>query len=126
MEKQGLGAAILRFMRNVGIVTVCIFVLAGLSCLPVGAWQTFYHLGNRVMLLGVLAMVVGAVCMLGRTQGPVEQLPMGRSTHQRTRQWLADSMSSRRFMVTMGIAGGLSLFLGDLIRRAGLSALGLT
>ena len=61
MEKQGLWPAVLRYVRNIGITIVCIFVLAGLSCLPVGAWRTFHHLGNRVMLLGVLVLFLGVV-----------------------------------------------------------------
>ena len=126
MEKQGLWPAILRFVRNVGIITVCIFVLAGLSCLP-AAWRTFYHLGNRVMLLGVLAILVGAACTVGNTAtaGDLEYLMPTGSNYQRAKQRLVDSMSSHRFTIAIGIAGGIALFLGDLVRRAGLSAMGL-
>jgi hypothetical protein len=125
MEKQGLWPAILRFVRYIGITTVCIFVLAGLSCLP-AAWRTFYHVGNRVMLIGVVAIGLGVVSLRGSLSAPaypIEQLPHGRSSGQRIKQWVADSMSSRRFMITMGVAGGVAVFLGDLIRRAGLSLL---
>jgi hypothetical protein len=128
MEKQGPGPAILRFVRNVGIIIVGILVLASLSCLPVAAWRTIYHLGHRVMLLGIVALVMGMGSLSGRLSAaadPLEQLPHGRSSGQRIKQWVADSMSSRRFAVTMGIAGFVSLILGDLIRRTGLSVLGL-
>ena len=127
MEKQGLWPAILRFARNVCIIAVCIFVLAGLSCLP-AAWRTFYHLGNRAMLLGVLALVVSAASSVGKAAVagyPLRQPLTERNTYQRIKQGLADSMATYRFAITMGIAGGVAIVLGDLIRRAGLSALGL-
>jgi hypothetical protein len=127
MEKQGLWPAILRFARNIGITVVCIFVLAALFCLPFAAWRTFFHLGNRVMLIGVVALVLGVGSLSGHmaaAANPLEQLPDGRSSGQRVRQWVADSISSRRFAVTAGVAGGVAILLGDLVRRAGLAALG--
>lgn len=109
MEKEGLWPAILHFARNVGITIVCIFALAGLSCLS-AAWRTFFHLGNRVMLLGVLVMAVGVGCAAGRPSvagHPREQLIPGNNTYQRIRQWVADSMSGHRFTTTTRRRGGL-------------------
>ena len=120
MEKQGLWPAVLRYVRNIGITIACIFVLAGLSCLPLGAWRTVYHLGNRVMLIGIAVVLVGAGSLTGRMSAaadPLEQMPYGRSSGQRVKQRVADSMSSYR----VAIAGGVAVFVGDLIRRAGLS-----
>ena len=122
MEKQGLCLAILRFVRNIGIITVCILVLASLSCLP-AAWRTFYHLGNRAVLLGILVMVLGVfpAFNIGAAGDHQFLMPTG---DQFTKHRLVDWMGSFRLTITMGIAGGVAAFLGDLIRRAGLSVLG--
>ena len=127
MEKRGLGPAVLRFVRNIGIGIGCIFFLAALSCLP-AAWRTFYHLGNRVMLLGGIALLVGMISPMGRLSASADSLnvlPMGRSSEQRARQQAADAIGSWRFMFAAGLTGGIALLVGGLIRHTGLVALGI-
>ena len=127
MEKQGVGPAFLRFACSVGITIVCIVLLAGLSCLP-AAWRTLYHLGNRVMLLAGIVLLVAAGGSAGRTSVAGDTLnaqPMGRSSEQRIKQRVADSMSSLRFEFAAGLAGGIALLAGIVIRRVGLAAMGI-
>ena len=123
MEKQGLWPAVLRLGRNAGIIVLCILVLAGLSCLP-AAWRTFYHLGNRVVLLGALVLVLDLFPVVNTwAAGDLEFLmPTG---DRFTKQWIADLMVSFRITMTMLIAGSLAALLGYLIRGVGLSVLGI-
>lgn len=123
MEKQGLWPAILGFGRNAGIIVLCILVVASLSCLP-AAWRTFYHLGNRVVLLGVLVLVLDLFPVVNTwAAGDLQFLmPTG---DRFTKQWIADLMVSFRLTITMFIAGGVAALVGHLIRRVGLSVLGI-
>jgi hypothetical protein len=127
MEKVGLGSAILRFARNVCITVGCMVLLAGLTCLP-AAWRTFYHLGNRVMLLAGIVLLVAVGGSAGRTSAAGDSLnvlPLGRRSEQHIKQHVADSRSSLRFEFAAGLAGGIALLAGIVIRRVGLAAMGL-
>jgi hypothetical protein len=124
MEKQELWPAILRLTRTVGIIVGCITVLAGLSCLPLAAWRTFYHLGNRMVLLGgaLLVMGVGFPAVNTQAAGNLQHLV---STGSGTQRQPVYSMASFWSTMTMLIAGGVAALLGHLIQRADLAALGL-
>ena len=128
MKRQGLWLTILRLVCNVGIITVCIVILAGLSCLPLAAWRTLYHLGNRVVLLGAVTIILGVGLPVVNTEAAGDQqflMPTGSSAYQRIRRRIAYSTSGFQFVIIMVIAGGVAALLGHLIRRAALSSLGL-
>jgi hypothetical protein len=124
MEKRNPWPAILRLTRNVGTIVGCIVVLAGLCCLPLAAWRTFYHLGNGMMLLGgaVLLMGVGFPAVNTEAAGNHQHLM---STGSDTKRRVVYSMATLQSTMTMLVAGGVAALLGRLIQRVDLSVLGL-
>ena len=55
---------ILRFLRNVALINLGIFVVVGLVCW-FGGWRTVTHYGNGLLLAGVAVMAVGVFSLIG-------------------------------------------------------------
>jgi hypothetical protein len=124
MKKQALGPAILRVTRNVGVLVGCVFVLAGLSCLPLAAWRTFVHLGKRVVLLGGAVLLMGVAFPAVNTQAVGMNTAHLLSTESGSKRLPVYSVASFESTITLLVAGGVAAWLGHLIQRVGLAARG--
>jgi hypothetical protein len=121
MEKQGGLSGGWRFLRNVVLIDVAIFLIVGLVCWT-GGWYTIYQYGGGLFWAGMLAIIIGASSVRGvwgtsrRFETQYGLTVSEQSIHQRMRQQMADVAESNRFCVLMFAAALVSMVIGAVIQ----------
>ncbi len=120
MEKQGIHP-VLRFLRNVALIDLGIFVVVGLVCW-FGGWRTATHYGNGLLLAGVAVMAAGVFSLVGGwgitrdfTYQHARSAGEGDIRKRATRD-LKDIGQSYGFLALMGIVGIVSIAAGIVVQ----------
>lgn len=120
MEKQGYLSVVAQFLKKVALIDLGILVIVGLLHLILG-WRTAYQFGEGLARVGMGAIGLSLVCVLGEWSlgRNVDYMYGGsvglRTTYGRARQEIRDINQVLVFFLWMAVAGIISIGAGALI-----------
>jgi len=114
MKAESISTVIWRYVRNILLIDLVVFIITALICW-LGGWHTPNNYGTGLMIAGFGAFVLGgftALGGLGVARDPTYryiQSVMPNSLSERTRQDWIDMMDSFSFLILLCSAGLLSI-----------------